>query len=105
MKAIAGNIKTMAGRIFYKGEEITSISQPQRVKKGITLIPEGRQIYFGMPIEDNLLMGAYTRNDKTRSAKIWKRSIGFSRFCGSAAGTRRGTLSGGEAQMCAIGRG
>jgi branched-chain amino acid transport system ATP-binding protein len=105
MKSIAGNIKTMAGQIFYKGEEITSISQPQRVKMGITMIPEGRQIYFGMPIEDNLLMGAYTRNDKTAIRKDLEEIYRIFPVLRERRRNQAGTLSGGEAQMCAIGRG
>jgi branched-chain amino acid transport system ATP-binding protein len=104
MRTIAGNILPMGGRILYKGEDITYQPQPRRVKNGISMIPEGRQLYAGMTVEDNLMMGAYTRRDKEaiQKDKEWVYSI-FSILeerCSQLAGT----LSGGEGQMCAIGR-
>jgi branched-chain amino acid transport system ATP-binding protein len=105
MRTIAGNIDPMGGQIFYKGEDITRRPQPMRVKQGISMIPEGRQLYFGMTIEDNLLMGAYTRrdNEATRKDMEWVYSI----FPILSERRRQlaGTLSGGESQMCAIARG
>ena len=73
MRTIAGNIKPLGGQLFYNGQEITHRPQTMRVKDGISMIPEGRQLYFGMTVEDNLLMGAYTRKDKegTRDDLEW----------------------------------
>jgi len=105
MRTIAGNINPMGGQIFYKGQDITHQPQTLRVKDGISMIPEGRQLYFGMTVEDNLLMGAYTRKDKegTRNDLEWVYSI-FP-ILKERGDQLAGTLSGGESQMCAIGRG
>jgi len=105
MRTIAGNILPMGGRILYKGEDITDQPQTRRVKSGISMIPEGRQLYAGMTVEDNLLMGAYTRSDKAaiQKDKEWVYSI-FS-ILEERRSQLAGTLSGGESQMCAIGRG
>jgi branched-chain amino acid transport system ATP-binding protein len=105
MRTIAGNINPMAGQVFYKGQEITDQRQSLRVKNGIGMIPEGRQLYFGMTVEDNLLMGAYTRKDGegTRKDLEWVYSV-FP-ILKERGKLQAGTLSGGESQMCAIGRG
>jgi len=105
MRTIAGNINPMGGQVFYKGQEITHQPQPLRVKNGLSMIPEGRQLYFGMTVEDNLLMGAYTRRDKegTRKDLEWVYSV-FP-ILKERGKQQAGTLSGGESQMCAIGRG
>ena len=104
MRTIAGNIFPMGGRILYQGEDITYQPQPRRVKNGISMIPEGRQLYAGMSVEDNLMMGAYTRRDKVavEKDKAWVYSI-FS-ILEERRDQLAGTLSGGESQMCAIGR-
>lgn len=104
MRTIAGNIFPMGGRILYQGEDITYQPQPRRVKSGISMIPEGRQLYAGMTVEDNLMMGAYTRRDKgaVEKDKAWVYSI-FS-ILEERRSQLAGTLSGGESQMCAIGR-
>jgi len=104
MRTIAGNIFPMGGHIFYKGEEITHQPQTMRVRNGISMIPEGRQLYAGMTVEDNLLMGAYTRKDREtiREDLAWIYSI-FP-ILKERHKQLTGTLSGGESQMCAIGR-
>ncbi len=104
MRTIAGNILPMGGRILYQGEDITHQPQTRRVRNGISMIPEGRQLYAGMTVEDNLMMGAYTRSDKAAIQKDreWVYSI-FS-ILEERRGQLAGTLSGGESQRCAIGR-
>jgi branched-chain amino acid transport system ATP-binding protein len=104
MRTIAGNIYPMGGRILYKGKDITYQPQTRRVKNGISMIPEGRQLYAGMTVEDNLMMGAYTRRDNqaVQRDKEWVYSI-FS-ILEERRSQLAGTLSGGEGQMCAIGR-
>ncbi len=105
MRTLAGNIAPMGGQIFYRGQEITHLPQPLRVRDGISMVPEGRQLYSGMTVEDNLDMGAYTRKERSEVRKNleWIYSI-FPRLQ-ERRKQLAGTLSGGEAQMCAIGRG
>jgi branched-chain amino acid transport system ATP-binding protein len=106
LRTITGVIKPYSGRIIYDGDDITYLSQPERVKRGIMMVPEGRQLYRGLTVEDNLTMGAYARkikNQELRRDLEWVYSLlpQLKEHRKQAAGT----LSGGEAQMCAIGRG
>ena len=105
MRTIAGNIPPMGGQILYKGEEITNQPQPLRVRNGISMIPEGRQLYFGMTVEDNLIMGAYTRQDKAAVRKDMEWVYGIFPILHERSRQLAGTLSGGESQMAAIARG
>ena len=54
LRAIAGTIKPSKGNIFFMGKKINSLSAPSRVKSGLTLVPEGRQIFVSMTVEENL---------------------------------------------------
>jgi branched-chain amino acid transport system ATP-binding protein len=105
LRALAGGLAPYSGRILYEGQDITSRPQAWRARHGIMMIPEGRQLYSGLSVEDNLRMGAYTRRDRpgVRRDLDWVYTI-----LPVLRERRRqlaGTLSGGEAQMCAIGRG
>jgi branched-chain amino acid transport system ATP-binding protein len=103
LKAIAGAVKPAAGRIFLDGKDITALSAPERVKRGLVLVPEGRQILVSLTVQENLLMGAYARRDGDVARDI--ESV-YARFSNLAA--RRdmpaSVLSGGEQQMLAISR-
>lgn len=105
LRTVAGGLKPYSGRILYDGQDITGRPQTWRARHGIMLVPEGRQLYAGLSVEDNLFMGAYTRRDRAaiRRDLDWVYSI----FPVLRERRRQltGTLSGGEAQMCAIGRG
>ncbi len=105
LRALAGGLAPYSGRILYEGQDISSRPQSWRARHGIMMIPEGRQLYSGLSVEDNLRMGAYTRHDRpgVRRDLDWVYTI-----LPVLRERRRqlaGTLSGGEAQMCAIGRG
>ncbi len=103
LKAVQGTVHLSGGNIVFGGENISHWTAPKRVQNGLSLVPEGRQIFVSMSVEDNLLMGAYSRKDGDISAEI---EAVFERFQNlkerrhmSAA-----VLSGGEQQMLAIGR-
>jgi branched-chain amino acid transport system ATP-binding protein len=105
LRTLAGALSPYDGRILFEGEDITARPQSWRARRGIMMIPEGRQLYSGLSVEDNLVMGAYTRRDRpgVRRDLEWVYTI----FPVLKERRRQlaGTLSGGEAQMCAIGRG
>ena len=105
LRTLAGAIQPYTGRIVYRGEDITGRPQTWRARNGIMMVPEGRQLYSGLPVEDNLMMGAYTRRDRTqiRADLEWVYSI--LPVLKERRKQLAGTLSGGEAQMCAVGRG
>lgn len=105
LRAITGVIKPMGGTVTYKGEDITGMSSHKLVAKGISMVPEGRLLFSGMTVEDNLLMGAYLEKDK---AKIQERLKKIYQLFPRVEERKRqisGTLSGGEQQMVAIARG
>jgi branched-chain amino acid transport system ATP-binding protein len=105
LNAIAGVLPVQAGRLLFRGDDITTLSSAGRVKRRISLVPEGRQLWPRMTVEDNLLMGCYA-SDQRRTARD---RLGRAYTLFPRLAERRhqlaGTLSGGEQQMCAIGRG
>ena len=103
LRAIAGTTKASKGSISFKKQEINSLSAPSRVKSGLTLVPEGRQIFVSMTVEENLLLGAHSRTGSEVKNSI--ESI-FDRFSNLAERRNQlaSVLSGGEQQMLAIGR-
>ena len=104
MKTIMGIMKPIAGDVLFKGESIAGMKTHNIVRKGVVLVPEGRQILQNMTVRENLEMGAYQRNDaegiKEDLSKVFER---FPRLF-ERQGRFAGTLSGGEQQMLAIGR-
>jgi branched-chain amino acid transport system ATP-binding protein len=104
LKAISGLLAPTAGTINYDGENIAGGAAYQIAGKGLRLVPEGRGVFPILTIEENLQMGAYTRNDKAGIAVDIERMFAlFPRLKERRAQTA-GTLSGGEQQMLAIGR-
>jgi branched-chain amino acid transport system ATP-binding protein len=104
MRAISGLRPVAGGRIVFDGQDITKLRPDLRVIRGLCQSPEGRQIFPGMTVMENLDMGAYTRRDKVAVAADLDRVFGlFSRLKERQKQTA-GTLSGGEQQMLAIGR-
>src|SRR6185295_6653540 len=104
LKALVGLLKPVAGRIHYNGEDITARPAFELVRRGLALVPEGRGVFGRLTVEENLLMGAYTRTD----AAAVKRDLAHVYQLFQRLRERRrqtgGTLSGGEQQMLAIGR-
>ena len=104
LKAIAGAEKAAGGAVWFDGKDITDWSAARRVRAGLVLVPEGRQILISMTVHENLLMGAYCRTDNGIERDC---DAIYERF--SNLGARRhmsaSVLSGGEQQMLAIGRG
>jgi len=102
LKALQGVVKPAAGRIAFEGSDVASWTAPRRVRSGLALVPEGRQIFVSLSVHENLLMGAYSRKD-TPDAEIDEI---YQRFPNLA--NRRdmpaSVLSGGEQQMLAISR-
>jgi branched-chain amino acid transport system ATP-binding protein len=104
MKAITGTLPMNDGDIEYLGESIRGKGAWDLVKKGLVMVPEGRGVFARMTITENLLMGAYTRNDKAGiEADIEKMFNIFPRLR-ERKDQLAGTMSGGEQQMLAMGR-
>jgi branched-chain amino acid transport system ATP-binding protein len=103
MNTIAGLLKPKEGRITFQGEDITDLRPDQLVKKGISLVPEGRQILSSMSVLENLEMGAYHRNDSEINNDLEKVMDRFP-ILRERKEQLGGTLSGGQQQMLAIAR-
>ena len=101
MKCISGLLKYQKGEILFK-DKLLSKKTHEIVKNGIVLVPEGRRIFPGLTVEENLLLGGYTSDDTKKGIERINRI--FPRMS-ERRNQRAGTLSGGEQQMLAIGRG
>ena len=102
LRTIAGLVKPAAGNIYFKGEDITGMDANEIVKRGITLVPEGRRIFPDMTVLENLKIGAYLRKDDLTDDLNWVFDL-FPRLK-ERSWQAGGTLSGGEQQMLAVGR-
>ena len=102
MRAIAGTVKAQQGEILFNGENILGLPTNEIVKRGITMVPEGRHVFPNLTVLENLKIGAYLRTDNLQNdiehvyelfPRLQERSWQLA-----------GTLSGGEQQMLAVGR-
>lgn len=105
LRAIAGLLQARSGEIHFDGEDVTGLSADQRVDRGIVLVPEGRLIFAQMSVEENLRIGAFA--PRARSLRADTMANVYDLFPRLAERRRQpgGTLSGGEQQMLALGRG
>ena len=92
LQTITGLIPSKAGQIIYEGQDITKIPGHKLVSMGIAHVPEGRRVFAGLTVLQNLYLGAYTRKDKKEMEDTLEMIY------------ESGTLSGGEQQMLAMGR-
>lgn len=104
LKTISGLLKPESGTITINGEDITKADSHIIVEKGIVQVPEGRQIFTKMTIEENLRLGAFLQKDKNRIEMNFERAITLFPILKERLKQIAGTLSGGEQQMLAIGR-
>ncbi|HEY8532450.1 MAG TPA: ABC transporter ATP-binding protein [Micromonospora sp.] len=104
MRAISGLRPVSAGRILFDGEDITRLRADLRVRRGLCLVPEGRGIFPGLTVLENLDMGAYTRRDRKAVAADLARVFDLFPRLAERRKQLGGTLSGGEQQMLAVGR-
>jgi len=104
MRAISGVRGLHAGRITFDGEDVTRLRADQRMRKGLCLAPEGRGIFPGMTVAENLDMGAYTRKDRAAIEEDFERVFTLFPRLQERRKQFAGTMSGGEQQMLAIGR-
>ena len=105
LRALSGLLQPTAGTITFAGETISASSAPDFVRRGLIHVPEGRRLFAGLTVLDNLLLGAYQRRNREAINRDLERV--FTLFPRLRERQRQDavTLSGGEQQMCAIGRG
>lgn len=104
LRAITGLRKIKSGEIHYEGRRIDGASPADLVRRGIAMVPEGRHVFPYMTVKDNLLMGAFTRNDKAEIARSLDMVLTRFPRLKERYAQAAGTMSGGEQQMMVIGR-
>jgi branched-chain amino acid transport system ATP-binding protein len=104
LRTISGLLRPRKGSIRFEGDEITKRKPQAIVKHGIAQSPEGRQLFARMSVLENLEMGAFQRDDKEGIAADLERIYELFPRLAERRSQKAGTLSGGEQQMCAIGR-
>ncbi|MCX4678009.1 ABC transporter ATP-binding protein [Streptomyces sp. NBC_01433] len=104
LRTLSGLLKPLGGRILFEGKPLTNIPAHKIVSLGIAHSPEGRHIFPRLTITENLLLGAYLRNDKAGIEKDIHRAYSLFPILGERRKQAAGTLSGGEQQMLAMGR-
>ncbi|HSM87685.1 MAG TPA: ABC transporter ATP-binding protein [Candidatus Limnocylindrales bacterium] len=105
LNTIAGVLPVKAGRILLNGHDVTRLPARDRVKQRVSLVPEGRQLWPGMSVEENLLMGCFLPGMRAKAHHGLARVYDMFPRLKERRRQTAGTLSGGEQQMCAIGRG
>jgi branched-chain amino acid transport system ATP-binding protein len=93
-----------SGRIIFKGQDLTQLTPDQVFGLGLVQVPEGRQLFDRMTVQDNLLMGGYRREDKAKVAEDLERMYTLLPRLGERRKQLAGSMSGGEQQMCAMAR-
>jgi len=104
LKTISGIIDPRKGSIAFKGEDITARDPALIVQRGLSHVPEGREVFALLSIHDNLMMGAYTRHDRDGVARDLEAVYGYFPILRERATQDAGLLSGGQQQMLAISR-
>ena len=104
MKIILGLLQPRAGSVHFDGEDITGLPTPRIIARGIGSVPEARRLFAAMTVRENLLMGAFTRRDRSAVLADYDRMLTLFPRVAQRVNSRAGSLSGGEQQMVAMAR-
>ena len=104
LHTISGLLKPASGQVLFQGEDITKSPAERIVARGSVQVPEGRQVFAKLTVEENLRLGAYLRKDKAGIAESHEKVMALFPILKERRRQPAGTLSGGEQQMLAIGR-
>jgi branched-chain amino acid transport system ATP-binding protein len=104
LNCVSGLVAATAGRIAFESEDIGNLRAEDVVKRGVVQVPEGREIFAAMSVEDNLMLGAWHHRDRERNRRELKRVYELFPRLRERSSQFAGTLSGGEQQMLMIGR-
>jgi branched-chain amino acid transport system ATP-binding protein len=105
LRTISGLVAIRAGKVTIAGQDFTGATPAQVLGAGVAHVPEGRRLFSAMSVEDNLRMGAHMRSDEADIRRDLAQIYELFPILGDRRRQEAGTLSGGEQQMCAIGRG
>lgn len=104
LRAISGLVPLTSGEIWFDGERIDGMAPERIVKLGIAHVPEGKRLFLKMSVFDNLITGAFLRNDKVGVERDLQKAYEYFPILGERRRQQASTLSGGEQQMLAFGR-
>jgi branched-chain amino acid transport system ATP-binding protein len=104
LRTLAGLMSPVGGRVLLDGIEVTGRPAEEMVRLGVALVPEGRQVFYGLSVEDNLVLGAYHRRRDSDMRRDMEDIFALFPVLAQRRRQAAGTLSGGEQQMLAIGR-
>jgi len=104
LRVLSGLLPSQSGRILWAGQPIQDSTPDQIFRHGIVQVPEGRQLFPRMSVQDNLLMGAYRRDDKAAIRADLEKVYGLFPRMAERRRQLAGSMSGGEQQMCAMAR-
>jgi branched-chain amino acid transport system ATP-binding protein len=105
LRAVVGTLAPWSGRVLFKGEDVTRLQAHAKAARGLVLVPEGRQLFSNMTVDENLEMGAFTRRGADGYADRLERVFALFPRLKERRKQKAGTFSGGEQQMLAIARG
>lgn len=105
LKTVVGLLSADSGRIYFGDEDITKVQVEARIRSGIAMVPEGRRLFKGMSVLNNIMIGAYFRKDRGRVLGDLEDVFEYFPELKRLRDRTAGDLSGGEQQMCAIARG
>jgi branched-chain amino acid transport system ATP-binding protein len=105
LRTVSGLVARTAGSVMFKGEQLGSLTADEIIGRGIAHVPEGRRLFRGLTVRDNLLLGAYLRRDQSEIRRDLDYVLALFPILRERQRQDATTLSGGEQQMCAIGRG
>jgi branched-chain amino acid transport system ATP-binding protein len=104
MKIILGLVRPRSGGVIFDGASMLGMTTPQIIRRGIASVPEARRLFADMSVRENILMGAFVRNDNGEIARDFDRVLTLFPKLGQRLSRRAGSLSGGEQQMVAMAR-
>lgn len=104
LRAIMNLVKKSQGKVEYNGEDLTNMDTKDIVKKGIVMVPEGRRVFENLTVEENLILGAYTRTDTIGIKEDMEKLFETFPRLKERHWQKAGTLSGGEQQMLSVAR-
>jgi len=103
LRAISGLVPLTSGEIWFSGRRIDGMAPERIVKLGIAHVPEGKRLFLKMSVFDNLLTGAFLRNDRAEVERDLQKAFEYFPILGERRRQQASTLSGGEQQMLAFG--
>ncbi len=105
LRVLSGLLDARRGRVQWRGEALCGLAAHEIVRRGVVQVPEGRKLWPRMTVEENLLLGAFAPSARAGAAEQLERVYGLFPRLQARRHQLAGTMSGGEQQMCAIGRG